>query len=122
VRSDAIAYLHTRLKAATPSTADFVDAATPVVLAEQLKSKRPWVKLYMPSEEGEADVVESYLVTIDCGAIHLETARALGETIRSALASNRRAPQPFHRLRITALGEGNFHRVQLSYRVRRPEL
>jgi hypothetical protein len=120
MRAAAVAYIHTRVKNATPATADFYDAARPVNLAGQLQSRRPWVKLYMPSEEGEGDLTESFLVTIDCAAIDLETARAMGEQIRAGLMSNRRDPQYFHRSRIVALTEGNFHRVQLTYRMRRP--
>ena len=60
MRAGTIAYIHDRLRAAAPPTADFYDAARKVNLAEQLQQRRPWVKLYMPSEQGELDIVESH--------------------------------------------------------------
>jgi hypothetical protein len=120
MRAAAVAYMHDAVRGVTPFGADFVDAARKLDLAAQLQTRRPWVKLYSPTEEGEEDITEAFLVTIDCGAIDPESARATAEAVRSGLASNRRDPQHFHRVRIAALDEGNFHRVQLTYRVRRP--
>ena len=120
MRAATVKYVHDRVKAAVPATADFYDAAQQVKLDAHLQNRRAWVKLYMPSEEGEGDVTESYLVTIDCGAIALETARDVAEQVRSQLANTRRDPDFFRRLRITPLNEGNFHRVQLTYRMQRP--
>lgn len=122
MRAGTIAYVHDALRAGTPAGADFYDAATKVDLDGQLQQRRAWVKLYMPNEQGELDIVESFLITVDCGAVDLETARSVAESVRAALESNRRNPALFHRIRIVALDEGNFHRVQLSYRLRRPTL
>ena len=117
-----IFFVHDAVSGAVPATADFHDAARKVDVDAQLVARRPWVKLYMPSEEGDDHPVETHLVTLDCGAIHPETARALAEEVRAGLAGSKRFPSPFRRLRIVALDEGNFHRVQLSYRLRRPAI
>lgn len=120
MRATAVGYIHQRLRASTPASADFHDAARPVDIAAQLRTRRPWVKLYLPSEEGERDISEAFLVTVDCGAIDPETARGIAESVRSSMASNRRYPGFFRRLRIVGLDEGSFYRVQLTYRVQRP--
>jgi hypothetical protein len=117
-----VGYLHTTVAAAVPSTADFYDAASPVDLTGQLGNRRPWVKLYMPSEEGDSHPIETYLVSLDCGATDPEAARALSDTIRQALARSTRSPGTFRRLRVVGLDEGTFYRVQLTYRVQRPAL
>lgn len=122
MRADLIAFVHTTVRGVVPVTADFHDAARKVDVDAQLVARRPWVKLYMPSEEGDDHPVETLLVTLDCGAIHPETARALAEEVRSGLSGSKRSPSPFRRMRIVALDEGNFHRVQLSYRLRRPAI
>lgn len=124
MRAAAIAFFHDAVAAATPATADFYAANTPVDIAERLQARRAWVKLYMPSEEGDEQPFETHLVTIDCGALGLEEARATAEIIRSALKTSGRDPSPFRRRRIASLpdDEGRFHRVQLSYEVSRPAI
>lgn len=123
MRQAAIAWIHSELIAITPAAADFYDAGRDVDIQERLQSGRPWVKLYLPSEEGDRQPIEAFLVTIDTGHAHLETARAIAEQIRSGLGRLRyRQPNPWRRLRIVGINEGNFHRVQLSYRVQRPAL
>ena len=122
MRQDAIAYIHQTLTPLVPATADWHDAGKDVDVQTQLTQRRPWVKLYMPSEEGDRHPIETYLVTIDCAAIAAETARALADTIRAGLRRDRRNPSAWRRLRVVGLSEGNFYRVQLSFRVQRPAL
>ena len=120
MRAAAVGWVHQQVQAALPVGADFYDAAQLVDIDGQLSSNRPWVKLYLPSEEGDDHPVESYLVIIDCGASGAESARATAEAIRAGLAGSVRQPSPFRRRRITGLREGNFYRVQLTYQVNRP--
>lgn len=122
MREAAIAFLHTQVASAVPSGADFYDAARSVDIEERLQSQRPWVKLYLPSEEGDRHPVEMFLVTIDCGAPHAEAARATADAVRTALATTRRTPSPWTRRRIVGLDGGNYYRVQLTYSVARPAL
>ncbi len=123
MRQAAIAWLHQQVAAVVPGTADFYDAGRQVDIQERLQSNRPWVKLYLPSEEGDIQPIEIFLVTIDVGHAHLETARSVAEQIRSGLGRLQyRDPNAWRRLRIVNLNEGNFHRVQFTYRVRRPAL
>lgn len=120
MRAAAIGFFHEQVQLHLPAGVDFYDAARKVDVNEQLDSGRPWVKLYLPSEEGDDHPVETYLVIVDCGASGAEAARATAETIRAGLAGNRRTPSPFRRRRITGMSEGNFYRVQITYQVTRP--
>ena len=120
MRAAAIGFLHQQVQTHVPGGADFYDAAQKVDIDTQLQSARPWVKLYLPSEEGDDHPVETYLVIVDCGASGAELARATAEAIRAGLAGSVRTPSPFRRRRIVGLSEGNYYRVQLTYQVRRP--
>jgi hypothetical protein len=119
VKLDVFRYLHGRLRPLVPEGADYYAPDRDPPLSTHLANGRPWVQVYAPSEEGNSTPRQDYLVTIDIGCARLEGARALAETIRAALDGSLREPSPFRRLRVVVLDEGTFHRVQLSYRLRR---
>lgn len=122
MRAAALSYLHTRLSALVPASADFHPGDQRVDVAAQLQQRRGWVKLYLPSEEGDQRPMETFLVTVDCGAPDAETARALAEAVREGVLRTRRDPSPWRLRRSQLMDEGNYFRVQLTYRVQRPAL
>ncbi|MBA2666127.1 MAG: hypothetical protein H0U69_03710 [Trueperaceae bacterium] len=119
MKADVYTYLHTRLVAATPASADYYPPDRAPDLATHLSNGRTWVKLYAPTEDGDAAPVQHYSIIVDVGNISLEAARSVAEGIRASLDHALRAPSPFRRQRIVALDEGSFHRVQFTYRLQR---
>lgn len=78
---------------------------------------KAWVKVYGPSQEGGGEVVEGYLVIIDCGAVNVERARRASEQVRQALKSTRRAPNGYRLVRLQMLEEASYVRFQHGYRL-----